>query len=213
MSSLSKQLNQLKAAEPSLEIGQGEKIQAPSLLFSHKVSQGIDIETVYSLAISAFQNLVQVDQRFGKYQETVLGTQYKKMDRVLLTETENEELSKKIKSIMCLLSLYFMNEDSLKVYDYLLRNFKIHVFEKEECVIYNLHYSSTVYFNRLLQNINLKNHKHFGFLQRFSEKDQILYRSTLVKQLCFDSYILVQLIKFNEKVAKLKQNTDIIMGG
>lgn len=40
MSSLSKQLNQLKAAEPSLEIGQGEKIQAPSLLFSHKVSQG-----------------------------------------------------------------------------------------------------------------------------------------------------------------------------
>lgn len=103
-----------------------------------------------------------------------------------------------------------MNEEAQKVFDYLLRNFYVHFFEKEQCIIYNLHYSSTVYFNRLLQNIDLKQDKHFSFLAKFAEKDQILYRSTLVKQIAFDSHMLLQLIKYNERIAKLKEGQDIV---
>lgn len=85
------------------------------------------------------------------------------MDRSLLRQDENKELGKIIKDFICLLSQYFLYEECHKVLDYLLRNFQVHRYETDDLIICFMHFHSTSYYTRLIQNVDLKASKHFYF--------------------------------------------------
>lgn len=64
--------------------------------------------------------------------------------REKMTKKDNEALSKNLKKFLILLSAYFMNENTLKVLEFLIRNYEIHVYESDFLVIYFLPYHSTL---------------------------------------------------------------------
>jgi U3 small nucleolar RNA-associated protein 10 len=99
------------------------------------------------------------------------------------------------------LSLHFLDEDTHKILDYLLRNFHIHHYEAENIIIYFMHYHSTPFYTRFLQNIVLKTREHFGFLHTPISKGDLILRETIAKQINHDSHILASLIAYNIKVS------------
>lgn len=64
--------------------------------------------------------------------------------REKLTKKENDELSKRLKKFLVLLSAYFLNENTLKVLEFLLRNYEVHIYEGNFLVTYFLPYHSTL---------------------------------------------------------------------
>ncbi|KAL4455121.1 hypothetical protein ABPG74_006503 [Tetrahymena malaccensis] len=202
MSSLAQQLQQLKQQDSTV-IKKNDVVQAASLLFHAKVASAVDLEQIYSLAVTGFQKLCIKDEHFMKFQEVIFGPKYRRIDRNILLKKENEELSEKLQEFLCLVSLHFLEEDAHKVFDYLLRNFNIHHYEAEYVIIYFMHYHATPFYTRLLQNVTLKTREHFGFLNTPISKGELVQRETIAKQINYDSHILAQLIKYNQKVSDL----------
>lgn len=87
--------------------------------------------------------------------------------------------------------------------DFLLRNFNVHHYEAETLIISFMHYHSTPFYTRLLQNVVLKTREHYGFLHGIISKGDHVRRETIAKQTVHDSHILTMLIKYNQKVSEI----------
>lgn len=180
MSSLAKQLSQLRETDQTLS-KKNDIVAAASLLFHSKVASAVDLEQIHSLAAGAFSRLSVKNEIFGKYSESIMGQRVRKVDRNLLTKKENDDLSETIKEFLALLSLYLLDEDAQKIMDFLLRNFNVHHYEAEALIISFMHYHSTPFYTRLLQNVVLKTREHYGFLHGIISKGDHVRRETIAK--------------------------------
>jgi U3 small nucleolar RNA-associated protein 10 len=161
-SGLLKQLKQLKQRD-EVASHLTTKLNA-SLLFDLKEAGLVTIEKVRELAVEGYHNLATVLPQVTNYQALIFET--KRIDRMKLTPSENEELSSKLQNLIQVLSGNFLNINTLRILEYLLRNYEIHRFESETIIISFLAYHTTGPYTKLLQNLDLSsptNKYHFLF--------------------------------------------------
>jgi hypothetical protein len=159
-SSLAKQLKQLKERD-QVATHIGDKLNA-SLLFDLKESGLVTLEKIRELAIDGYHNLTKILPQVANFQSLIFET--KRIDRMKLQPKESLELSQKLKDLLVVLAANLLNINTLRVLEYLLRNYEIHKYEGEAIIIGFLAYHNTGPYTKLLQNLDLSsptNKYHF----------------------------------------------------
>lgn len=127
--------------------------------------------------------MIEVEPALSTYSDLLFTQEKYKIDRSLLLQKENNSLSLILKDFLCLLSQFFLYEESHKILEYLLRNFQVHNYEAEELIVFFMHFHSTSYYTKLIQNVDLRKSKHFFFAAPNITKGEIISRDAIVKQI------------------------------
>lgn len=131
----------------------------PSILFDAKEAADIDIDTIFSIALQGLDVLVSTDERFRIYKNDLFSQKSRELDRELMGIEENNGINVSISSYLRLLSGHFELPSSIKTLEYLIRRYKIHVYNFEDLILCALPYHDTHTFVRIVQLISLRNSK------------------------------------------------------
>ncbi|KAK2994684.1 hypothetical protein RJ640_026163 [Escallonia rubra] len=96
----------------------------PSLLFSPKEAADIDLDTIFTIALSGLEVLISADSRFRSYKNDLFSHRSRELDRELQGIEENDRINTSIGSYLRLLSGYFHLPSALKTLEYLIRRYK-----------------------------------------------------------------------------------------
>jgi hypothetical protein len=121
VSSLSRQLEKLREEEP-LELQQRAHV---SFLFDRIQATTVASETLWILAQEGLTELITLDQRFAKFQDTLFNSSTKDFDRQLQTKALNSKLDESLSNFLSLLSPYFLLQASHKTIEYLIRKYRL----------------------------------------------------------------------------------------
>ncbi|KAK6794238.1 hypothetical protein RDI58_007691 [Solanum bulbocastanum] len=161
----------------------------PSILFDPKEAADIELDTILSIAQSGLEVLISIEERFKKYKSDLFSYGSRELDRELMGIEENKRINASIYSYLQLLSGYFELSAALKTLEYLIRRYKIHIYNIEELILCALPYHDTHVFVRVVQLIDTGNCK-WKFLEGVKASGAPLPRKIIVQQSIRDFGIL-----------------------
>ncbi|CAN6457927.1 unnamed protein product [Victoria cruziana] len=165
-------------------------ITRPSILFDPKEAADIDLETIFSIAISGLNILVETDKRFRCYKDTLFSQKSLDMDREVMTSDENNKINSSISSYLRLLSGYMQLPSAQKTLEYLIRRYKVHIYNVDELVMCILPYHDTHIFVCIVQILDLRKNKIWNFLEGVKISGAPMPRKTIVQQCLRDVGVL-----------------------
>ena len=92
MSSLATQLQGVASLDASRLTSRTGAPSSKSYLFPAKVAADHDLDTIYSLGLSGFEELLSLDPAFEEFEDALFSEHAKRTDRMLLNEEENKKL-------------------------------------------------------------------------------------------------------------------------
>ncbi|KAK3217662.1 hypothetical protein Dsin_011632 [Dipteronia sinensis] len=173
----------------------------PSILFNPKEAADIDLDTILDIALSGLEVLVSVDERFRNYKHDLFSLKSKDLDRELMGIEENNKINASISSYLQLLSGHLQLPASLKTLEYLIRRYKIYVYNTEELILCALPYHDTHVFVRIVQLLNLGNNK-WKFLEGVRVSGAPPPRTVIVQQCIRDMGVLEVLCNYSSPTKK-----------
>jgi hypothetical protein len=195
-SNLRSQLNNLKSKqkpEPVLP-----KNAESTFLFDFKTSKRIDTDTVYELGYNGIIELSRLNENFINYIPKLFGPTSKYYNRETKTDEENKNLDKILNEFIVDLVPYFVTKHSHKVIEYLIKIFKVHVYNHKILLLSFLPYYDTKYFTKLIQNVNFDRNKNFGFLSTFAKNGVVILKEFLLKEFNSNFDFLMEVFSFYE---------------
>lgn len=207
MSLLKNQLASLKLSEhqTSRAFHSNER---PSVLFSFKEAASLSIEKIREMALEGFMQLSRTLPELNQFKSFLFERpELFHLDRNRLTETENDAIKTEVTSLLVLLSQDFSQLSTLKMIEYLLRNFEVHKFEGPKLVSTFMTHHSTAPFTKLLQNVDLTQpHSWLGWLEEPVISGRGFDRRFLVdKVLKNDLSLMGELLSLAEQYSKLRR--------
>ncbi|KAG0589672.1 hypothetical protein KC19_1G038600 [Ceratodon purpureus] len=181
----------------------------PSLLFSPTHAADIDLRTIFDLCESGLEELAGTDKRFEAYRKTLFSVETLKLDRELQSRELNEKLNGSISTFLRILSHYILLKPAHQILEYLIRRYKIHVYNVDDILICALPYHETTLFVRIVQLLQLKKTK-WAFLERVQKTGAAPTRAALVNQCRSDPAMLDTLCEAAIKVARMPSKTRTI---
>ncbi|MCD7468760.1 hypothetical protein HAX54_007198 [Datura stramonium] len=167
----------------------------PSILFDPKEAADIELDTILNIALSGLEVLISIEGRFKKYKNDLFSYGSRELDRDLMGIDENNRINASIYSYLQLLSGYFELSAALKTLEYLIRRYKIHIYNIEELILCALPYHDTHVFVRVVQLIDTGNSK-WKFLEGVKASGAPLPRKIIVQQCIRDLGILEVLCNY-----------------
>lgn len=161
----------------------------PSVLFDPKEAADIDIETIWNIGVQGLEVLISSDERFQNYMNELFSHRSKELDRELMGMEENNQINVSISSYLRLLSGFFLLPSALKTLEYLIRRYKVHVYNTEDLILCALPYHDTHAFVRIVQILDTRNTK-WAFLDGVKVSGAPPPRSVIVQQCICDKGIL-----------------------
>jgi len=189
MSSVASQLQKIRKAKGV------EKLQIKykdSYLFDNKVAADYDLDTIYSIGKSGLESLKQYEKRFANYEKTLFSLTMKNINRAQQTNAENDKLDESINMFLRLLSPHFLDNAAGKALEWLIRRYKINVYNIEgimECI---LPYHETPQFLNMISILKLEEGSTWYFLKSLKAP---LDRKTLVQRCVNDRAVIQKLYK------------------
>ena len=119
MTSLQQQLASL--AGKSTQVSQ---LRKASILFDEKEIQQINTETIYSIGLNGFLELVKLNPQFSPYEKTLFSRSSVQFNRQMQTKEENKKLDIAISNFLVQLSPYLLLKPAQKAFEYLLRRYQ-----------------------------------------------------------------------------------------
>ncbi|KAL5745887.1 hypothetical protein ACOSP7_027033 [Xanthoceras sorbifolium] len=199
--SIASQLQAIKSFVQADEEPLKRPFTRPSILFNPKEAADIDIDTILNIAVSGLEVLVGVDERFRNYKHDLFSHKSKGLDRELMGIEENNRINASISSYLRLLSGHLQLPASLKTLEYLIRRYKIHVYNTEELILSALPYHDTHVFVRIVQLLNLGNNK-WKFLEGVKVSGAPPPRTVIVQQCIRDTGVLEVLCNYASPTKK-----------
>ncbi|KAJ1658740.1 snoRNA-binding rRNA-processing protein utp10 [Dispira simplex] len=134
------------------------KKSRPSFIFSEREAADIDLDTIYNLGHTGFDELVQLDTTLRSFENDFFSTSCKSIDRVQLTKSENKALNQKLGRLLEHLAPHFLISPTGRVLEWLIRRFRIQDFNAEQILLAFIPYYGTSQFMRLCKLIDFKVH-------------------------------------------------------
>jgi len=181
-----------------------------SLLYSPSQAADVDLQTIFSLALTGLDDLVDMERRFEPYKKTLFSSESLNLDRELQSRELNDKLNISIANFLQLLCSYVMHTPAHQTLEYLIRRYKIHIYNVDDLVISVLPYHETSIFVRIVQLLQLKKTK-WEFLEGVQKKGIAPPRSTLVNQCMTDMAILDALCESANKVKRMPSKSRTII--
>lgn len=187
LSSLSKQLDVLRSQEQHAT--RTSENRPATVLFDPKEAAKMDADQIQAIALTGFHNLCQSMPSLLAHRSLMVD--HHGVDRMLLTKTDDAELSGKVKAILRELSKAFLNVNCLKVLEYLLKNFQVHRHEGDFLVVSFLAFHATSQYAKLLQNIDLTSKTNrFHGLESFALTGKPVPRDFVMRMVTAEPSIL-----------------------
>lgn len=157
MTSLARQLQKLAIpGQPSLKQVTSKK--KPSLLFDGEKAADISTDTIYSLGLNGLEELINADESFSEFENTLFKESCKDFERSVVTKDVLANVESKLEIFLRRLSPYFLQRQAQKCLEWLIRVFMINFHNTDtlmECV---LPYYETNLFARVVQLLPLNDH-------------------------------------------------------
>ncbi|KAI8096220.1 uncharacterized protein BX664DRAFT_290957 [Halteromyces radiatus] len=180
--SLQQQLSKIGTADLKNVTETSRKYKA-SFLFTEKEAADQDLETIYSLAHNGFLELVNLNSSFTPYETTLFSDKSKSVNRILLTQKENDQLNTSISSFLQQLSPYFLLNPAGKVLEWLIRRFDIQKNNIEAVLVCILPYHETKSFVKMVSLLEIPDNSPWLFLKVIRTSRVPLERDLLVGKL------------------------------
>lgn len=189
-SSIASQLQAIKSLIiADTEPPQKRPFTRPSILFNPKEAADIDLESILSIALSGLEVLISIDGRFKNFKNDLFSHKSRELDRELMGIEENNQINASISLYLRLLSGHFELPSALKTLEYLIRRYKIHVYNTEELILCALPYHDTHVFVRIVQLLDTGNSK-WKFLDGVKVSGAPPPRKVIVQQCIRDLGVL-----------------------
>ncbi|KAM3340540.1 putative protein isoform X3 [Capsicum galapagoense] len=180
----------------------------PSILFDPKEAADIELDTILNIALSGLEVLISIEARFNKYKNDLFSYGSRELDRDLMGIEENKRINASIYSYLQLLSGYFELSAALKTLEYLIRRYKIHIYNMEELILCALPYHDTHVFVRVVQLVDTGNSK-WKFLEGVKTSGAPLPRKVIVQQSMRDLGILEVLCNYVTNSKKVQPSRPV----
>ncbi|CAA2963486.1 uncharacterized protein At3g06530-like [Olea europaea var. sylvestris] len=161
----------------------------PSLILDSKAAADIDLDTVFNIALSGLEVLIEKEERFRNYRNDLFSYKSKELDRELVGIEDNDGINASIRSYLRLLSGYLELSSAVNTLEYLIRRYKVHVCNAEELILCALPYHETHVFVQIVQLINTGNSR-WKFLNGVKTSGAPLPRNVIVQQCLRDMGVL-----------------------
>ncbi|CAK7335892.1 unnamed protein product [Dovyalis caffra] len=184
-------------------------ITRPSILFDPKTAADLDIDTILDIALSGLEVLVSADERFKNYKNDLFSHKSKELDRELMNGEENKHINSTIGSYLRLLSGHLQLIASLRTLEYLIRRYKIHMYNVEDLILCSLPYHDTHAFVRIVQLIDTRNGK-WKFLDGVKASGAPPPRNVMVQQCIRDMGVLEALCNYASPTKKFYASRPIV---
>lgn len=207
--SLASQLKAIKSIHKGIPDPIRRPLTRPSILFDPKEAADLDLRTILSIALSGLESLIELDNRFGRYKDTLFSQTSLELDREKMVQDETDKLNRSIRSYLRLLSGDFELPASLKTLEYLIRRYEVHVFNTDELVLCALAYHDTHAFVRIVQLLDLRD-KKWGFLEGVKATGAPPPRKVIVQQCIRDKGILETLCDYAKPTSEFQHARPVI---
>ncbi|KAF2610788.1 hypothetical protein F2Q70_00009686 [Brassica cretica] len=181
----------------------------PSILFAPKEAADFDIESIHELGLKGLEVLGNKDERFKNFANDLFSHKSREIDRELLSKEENAKIDASISSYLRLLSGYLQFRASLETLEYLIRRFKVHIYNVEDVVLCALPYHDTHAFVRIVQLITTGNTK-WKFLDGVKNSGAPPPRSVIVQQCIRDMNVLEALCDYGSRTKKYQPSKPVV---
>ncbi|CAA0830720.1 Uncharacterized protein SHERM_26110 [Striga hermonthica] len=209
--SISSQLQAIKTilnASSDPEPGRRRPLTRPSVLFDAKAAADIDLDTIHGIALSGLEGLTNLEVRFGIYKNDLFSHQSKELDRELVGQDENKRIDVSISSYLRLLSGYLEFSSALKTLEYLIRRYKVHVYNAEDLILCSLPFHDTHVFVKIVQLIDTGNSR-WKFLDGVRTSGARLPREVIVQQCIRDMGVLEAICDYATPAKKNQPSTHV----
>ncbi|KAL8520276.1 hypothetical protein ACS0TY_010994 [Phlomoides rotata] len=210
--SISSQLQALKTAvnaSADPEPGKRRPLTRPSIIFEGKVAADIDLDTILDIALSGLEVLINTEERFRNYKNDLFSYQSKELDRELVGQEENKRINASISSYLRLLSGYLESHSALKTLEYLIRRYKVHVYNAEDLILCAIPYHETHVFVQVVRLVDTRNTR-WKFLEGVKESGARPPREVIVQQCIRDMGVLEAICNYATPVKKIQPSKHVI---
>ncbi|CAI9771819.1 unnamed protein product [Fraxinus pennsylvanica] len=174
----------------------------PSLIFDPKEAADIDLDAILNIALSGLEVLIDKEERFRNYRNDLFSYKSKELDRELLGIEDNDGINASISSYLRLLSGYLELSSALNTLEYLIRRYKVHLYNTEELILCALPYHETHVFVQIVQLINPGNSR-WKFLDGVKTSGAPLPRLVIVQQCIRDMGVLEAICNYATPMKKI----------
>lgn len=207
--SLAAQLQAIKSFLPAESESHKRPFTRPSILFDPKQAADTDVDTILAIALQGLEVLIGTDERFRNYKNDLFSHKSRELDRDLLGIDENNRINATIGSYLRLLSGYFQLPSSLRTLEYLIRRYKVHIYNFEELILCALPYHDTHTFVRIVQLIDTRNSK-WKFLDGVKTSGAPPPRKVIVQQCTRDKGVLEAICDYASPSKKYQPSRFVI---
>jgi U3 small nucleolar RNA-associated protein 10 len=181
----------------------------PSILFDPKEAADIDLDAILTIALSGLDVLENVDERFRIYKNDLFSHKTREMDRELMSIEDNNKINVSISSYLHLLSGHFDLPAAQKTLEYLIRRYKVYIYNTEELILCALPFHETHAFVRLVQLLDTGNTK-WKFLEGVKVSGAPPPRAVIVQQCIRDMGVLDALCSYASPTGKLQPSRPVV---
>lgn len=121
-----------KNSTHELDLKARRNAHAESLLFERDVAVKQDFGTIYNICNDGFRDLCQLDARFHHFDRNLFSEQAKDQDRDQMTKSDNDALDLVLKHCITLLGGKILLKPALKALEWLVRRFRVHVYNVDD---------------------------------------------------------------------------------
>ncbi|KAJ3680582.1 hypothetical protein LUZ60_016860 [Juncus effusus] len=208
-SSIEAQLKAIRASIPAAPEPQRGPQTRPSILYAPKEAADIDLRSILPIALSGLDILIEMDERFSRYKNTLFSQTTLELDREQMNQKENDKLNKSINSYFRLISGHLLHLAARKTVEYLIRRYLVHIYNMEELILCAFPYHDTHVFVQIVQLIKPGNTK-WRFLEGVKETGAAPPRHTIVQQCLRDKGLLETICNYGTGNKELNPSKPVV---
>ncbi|WVN90881.1 uncharacterized protein L203_106124 [Cryptococcus depauperatus CBS 7841] len=181
MSSLAEQLQNIASLDADRLSSAYGAPSGKSYLFPPDVALGHDLDSIFDLAQSGFDELFSLDPGLEEFQEDLFSEAAKRTDRMIMSKEENDILDTILEKCLRRLGRYVSFMAGGKCIEWLVRRFRVHEMNAEAILKVFLPYHGASNFPRLLAILNIpKSSPYYAPFSPLTKNAQTVPRSYIV---------------------------------
>ncbi|OWZ73272.1 U3 small nucleolar RNA-associated protein 10 [Cryptococcus neoformans] len=150
MSSLAQQLQSIASLDAARLTSAYGAPSGKSYLFPPDVASSHDIDSIFDLAQSGFDELLSLDPEMEEFEEELFSEAAKRTDRMVLSKEENDNLDRTLGRCLRRLGKWIRLMAGGKCIEWLVRRFRVHEMNADEVLRAFLPYHEAPNFPRIL---------------------------------------------------------------
>ncbi|EDW64652.1 HEAT repeat-containing protein 1 homolog isoform X1 [Drosophila virilis] len=179
--SLAQQLQNLAAPQTSVTLADARS--RASILFNPKEAATKDRRAIYEIGLSGLLELTAFNPTFKEFQLTLFDEATLTLERAVEQSDVNKLLDASIAKFLRLLSPYFLLRPAHMCFEWLLRRFQVHEYNRQEVMALIMPYHETNTFVQVLQTMRLRQSDEDWFwLRRLQRPGVPLSKTAIVNR-------------------------------